>query len=178
MIPALSLSHYITACSSLLCNTYSTNLQLELLIHASLIRQQNSTSISVGRIVDQRHFAIPGLAPTNANGLTRQQTNRATPFSHDLTRHEAIIHNACKKEVHCQYCTVTFSRNDALLRHVRSVHEGQRRQKTRQREDGITGLTNSPVPLVCRKEDNNAYEYCKRFKRRALQITTITGKKF
>jgi 26S proteasome regulatory subunit N4 len=41
---------------------------------------------------------------------------------YDLTRHEDTIHNACKKEVHCQFCTVTVSRNDALSRHMRKVH--------------------------------------------------------
>lgn len=49
-----------------------------------------------------------------------------TVFSrpYDLTRHEDTIHNARKQKVRCQYCTEekTFSRHDALTRHMRVVH--------------------------------------------------------
>lgn len=43
---------------------------------------------------------------------------------YDLTRHEDTIHNARKLKVRCQLCTEekTFSRNDALTRHMRVVH--------------------------------------------------------
>jgi 26S proteasome regulatory subunit N4 len=50
----------------------------------------------------------------------------STIFSrpYDLTRHEDTIHNARKRKVRCQYCVEdkTFSRNDALTRHMRVVH--------------------------------------------------------
>lgn len=50
----------------------------------------------------------------------------ASVFSrpYDLTRHEDTIHNARKMKVRCHLCTEekTFSRNDALTRHMRVVH--------------------------------------------------------
>ncbi len=50
----------------------------------------------------------------------------ATIFSrpYDLTRHEDTIHNARKIKARCGYCTEekTFSRHDALTRHMRVVH--------------------------------------------------------
>ncbi|KAF1987901.1 hypothetical protein K402DRAFT_329772 [Aulographum hederae CBS 113979] len=49
-----------------------------------------------------------------------------TVFSrpYDLTRHEDTIHNARKQKVRCALCVEekTFSRNDALTRHLRVVH--------------------------------------------------------
>ena len=49
-----------------------------------------------------------------------------TVFSrpYDLTRHEDTIHNARKQKVRCALCIEekTFSRNDALTRHMRVVH--------------------------------------------------------
>lgn len=43
--------------------------------------------------------------------------------SHDLTRHNDTIHNACKQEIRCDFCTdKTFSRADALIRHYRAFH--------------------------------------------------------
>ncbi|KAH8730033.1 hypothetical protein GQ44DRAFT_607575 [Phaeosphaeriaceae sp. PMI808] len=43
---------------------------------------------------------------------------------YDLTRHEDTIHNARKQKVRCALCVEekTFSRNDALTRHMRVVH--------------------------------------------------------
>ena len=43
---------------------------------------------------------------------------------YDLTRHEDTIHNARKQKVRCHLCNEekTFSRNDALTRHMRVVH--------------------------------------------------------
>ena len=43
---------------------------------------------------------------------------------YDLTRHEDTIHNARKQKVRCQFCAEekSFSRNDALTRHMRVVH--------------------------------------------------------
>lgn len=43
---------------------------------------------------------------------------------YDLTRHEDTIHNGRKQKVRCHLCTEekTFSRNDALTRHMRVVH--------------------------------------------------------
>lgn len=50
----------------------------------------------------------------------------STIFSrpYDLTRHEDTIHNGRKQKVRCALCVEekTFSRNDALTRHMRVVH--------------------------------------------------------
>ncbi|KAH7389375.1 hypothetical protein DE146DRAFT_161238 [Phaeosphaeria sp. MPI-PUGE-AT-0046c] len=50
----------------------------------------------------------------------------STVFSrpYDLTRHEDTIHNVRKQKVRCALCVEekTFSRNDALTRHMRVVH--------------------------------------------------------
>jgi len=63
----------------------------------------------------------------------------ATIFSrpYDLTRHEDTIHNRGKQKVRCQYCREekTFSRNDALTRHMRVVHPEVDFQGKRGRRD-------------------------------------------
>lgn len=56
------------------------------------------------------------------NPSTDKPCNAFFSRPYDLTRHEDTIHNACKKEVRCQFCTVTVSRIDALPRHMRKVH--------------------------------------------------------
>ncbi|PGH29710.1 hypothetical protein GX50_07524 [[Emmonsia] crescens] len=55
---------------------------------------------------------------------------------YDLTRHEDTIHNARKQKVRCHLSNKerTFSRNDALTRHMRVVHPevdwpGKQKQK-------------------------------------------------
>ena len=58
------------------------------------------------------------------NPQTGKPCNTIFSRPYDLTRHEDTIHNARKRKVRCQYCTEdkTFSRNDALTRHMRVVH--------------------------------------------------------
>lgn len=58
------------------------------------------------------------------NPQTGKPCNTVFSRSYDLTRHEDTIHNNRKSKVHCQLCTEekTFSRNDALTRHMRVVH--------------------------------------------------------
>ncbi|KAI9761576.1 MAG: hypothetical protein M4579_000968 [Chaenotheca gracillima] len=58
------------------------------------------------------------------NPSTGKPCNTIFSRPYDLTRHEDTIHNARKLKVRCQYCTEekTFSRNDALTRHMRVVH--------------------------------------------------------
>jgi 26S proteasome regulatory subunit N4 len=58
------------------------------------------------------------------NPSTGKPCNTIFSRPYDLTRHEDTIHNARKQKVRCQYCTEekTFSRNDALTRHMRVVH--------------------------------------------------------
>ena len=58
------------------------------------------------------------------NPQTGKPCNTAFSRSYDLTRHEDTIHNNRKQKVRCHLCTEekTFSRNDALTRHMRVVH--------------------------------------------------------
>ena len=58
------------------------------------------------------------------NPSTGKPCNSVFSRPYDLTRHEDTIHNARKQKVRCQLCTEekTFSRNDALTRHMRVVH--------------------------------------------------------
>ena len=79
-----------------------------------------------------RLFTVKPRQIYNANCYQCERINPSTGkpcntiFSrpYDLTRHEDTIHNARKQKVHCPLCTEekTFSRNDALTRHLRVVH--------------------------------------------------------
>ncbi|KAM5438222.1 regulatory particle non-ATPase [Microsporum canis] len=78
--------------------------------------------------------SIRGLSARNSQagphrcGIPNPSTGRPcnTIFSrpYDLTRHENTIHNTNKRKIHCHRCggTKTFSRNDALIRHMRTAH--------------------------------------------------------
>ncbi|KAK3082342.1 hypothetical protein LTS18_004254 [Coniosporium uncinatum] len=58
------------------------------------------------------------------NPTTGKPCNTVFSRPYDLTRHEDTIHNARKQKVRCALCVEekTFSRNDALTRHLRVVH--------------------------------------------------------
>lgn len=58
------------------------------------------------------------------NPTTGKPCNTIFSRPYDLTRHEDTIHNAKKQKVRCALCVEekTFSRNDALTRHMRVVH--------------------------------------------------------
>ncbi|KAI9703073.1 MAG: hypothetical protein M1820_005945 [Bogoriella megaspora] len=58
------------------------------------------------------------------NPSTGKPCNTVFSRPYDLTRHEDTIHNARKQKVRCALCVEekTFSRNDALTRHMRVVH--------------------------------------------------------
>ena len=58
------------------------------------------------------------------NPTTGKPCNSVFSRPYDLTRHEDTIHNSRKQKVRCHLCTEekTFSRNDALTRHMRVVH--------------------------------------------------------
>ena len=58
------------------------------------------------------------------NPITNKPCNSVFSRPYDLTRHEDTIHNMKKQKVKCQLCTdeKTFSRSDALTRHMRVVH--------------------------------------------------------
>lgn len=74
------------------------------------------------------------------NPSTGKPCNSIFSRPYDLTRHEDTIHNSRKQKVRCHLCTEkkTFSRNDALTRHMRVVHPNVTwpgKQKRRGRED-------------------------------------------
>jgi hypothetical protein len=58
------------------------------------------------------------------NPTTGKSCNTVFSRPYDLTRHEDTIHNIRKQKVRCAICTEekTFSRSDALTRHMRVVH--------------------------------------------------------
>lgn len=58
------------------------------------------------------------------NPSTNKPCNTVFSRPYDLTRHEDTIHNNRKQKVRCPMCREekTFSRNDALTRHMRVVH--------------------------------------------------------
>ncbi|KAJ9642424.1 hypothetical protein H2199_004805 [Coniosporium tulheliwenetii] len=58
------------------------------------------------------------------NPTTGKPCNTIFSRPYDLTRHEDTIHNNRKQKVRCALCVEekTFSRNDALTRHMRVVH--------------------------------------------------------
>jgi hypothetical protein len=58
------------------------------------------------------------------NPTTGKSCNTVFSRPYDLTRHEDTIHNVRKQKVRCAICTEekTFSRSDALTRHMRVVH--------------------------------------------------------
>ncbi len=62
--------------------------------------------------------------PVNWQDKTAKPCNTVFSRSYDLTRHEDTIHSNRKQKVRCHLSTEekTFSRNDALTRHMRVVH--------------------------------------------------------
>jgi hypothetical protein len=62
------------------------------------------------------------------NPTTGKPCNTIFSRPYDLTRHEDTIHNARKQKVRCALCVEekTFSRNDALTRHMVRVHHATR----------------------------------------------------
>lgn len=101
------------------------------------------------QVSPQSGSASPNLALRNSqagphkceriNPQTGKPCNSIFSRPYDLTRHEDTIHNARKLKVRCHLCSEekTFSRNDALTRHMRVVHPdvdwvGKQKRKQRQ----------------------------------------------
>lgn len=80
-------------------------------------------SMTSAAILDQNTQAGPHKCE-RINPTTGKPCNTIFSRPYDLTRHEDTIHNARKQKVRCALCVEekTFSRNDALTRHMRVVH--------------------------------------------------------
>jgi hypothetical protein len=65
------------------------------------------------------------------NPTTGKPCNTIFSRPYDLTRHEDTIHNARKQKVRCALCVEekTFSRNDALTRHMVRIHHQSPRHR-------------------------------------------------
>ena len=63
---------------------------------------------------------------TRPNPNSNKPCNTVFSRSYDLTRHEETVHNRSKVKIQCALCSVekTFSRGDALSRHIRVMHPG------------------------------------------------------
>ncbi|OQO06500.1 hypothetical protein B0A48_08283 [Cryoendolithus antarcticus] len=74
---------------------------------------------------------------TRVNPSTGKPCNTIFSRPYDLTRHEDTIHNNRKMKVRCPYCREekSFSRNDALTRHMRVVHPEMENQGKRRSRD-------------------------------------------
>lgn len=86
-------------------------------------RQQEASVVSTNTAALKNSQAGPHRCD-RINPSTGKPCNSIFSRPYDLTRHEDTIHNARKMKVRCHLCTEekTFSRNDALTRHMRVVH--------------------------------------------------------
>ncbi|KAE8348022.1 hypothetical protein BDV28DRAFT_144502 [Aspergillus coremiiformis] len=87
-------------------------------------RQTTPGGHLVGRDTSARNSQAGPHKCERINPSTGKPCNSVFSRPYDLTRHEDTIHNARKQKVRCHLCTEekTFSRNDALTRHMRVVH--------------------------------------------------------
>jgi len=97
--------------------------------HRNPAGAQQATSPGVGSAMTsaaimQRNSQAGPHKCERINPTTGKPCNTIFSRPYDLTRHEDTIHNARKQKVRCALCVEekTFSRNDALTRHMRVVH--------------------------------------------------------
>jgi hypothetical protein len=91
--------------------------------HKREAHRQTTPSGMTAAIASRNSQAGPHKC-TRVNPSTGKPCNSEFSRPYDLTRHEDTIHNARKMKVRCHLCQEekTFSRNDALTRHMRVVH--------------------------------------------------------
>ncbi|KAF1960399.1 hypothetical protein CC80DRAFT_367417, partial [Byssothecium circinans] len=83
----------------------------------------SSSSMTSAALLERNSQAGPHKCE-RINPTTGKPCNTIFSRPYDLTRHEDTIHNVRKQKVRCALCVEekTFSRNDALTRHMRVVH--------------------------------------------------------
>lgn len=105
--------------------------------------------------------SLPTSAPSQAGPHKCERVNPSTGrpchsiFSrpYDLTRHEDTVHNAHKAKLRCHVCMAeqTYTRRDALTRHMRVAHPqvpwaGKRRQKDKKTMAGLDRIGGNILP--------------------------------
>lgn len=85
----------------------------------------SSSTTTTATTANRNNHAGPHKC-TRPNPNSNKPCNTVFSRSYDLTRHEETVHNRSKVKIQCALCTVekTFSRGDALSRHVRVMHPG------------------------------------------------------
>jgi 26S proteasome regulatory subunit N4 len=93
-------------------------------ISPSSSNNNNGNQLNGGASAADRNSQAGPHKCERINPQTGKPCNSIFSRPYDLTRHEDTIHNVKKQKVKCQFCTEekTFSRNDALTRHMRVVH--------------------------------------------------------
>jgi hypothetical protein len=91
--------------------------------HRSTATATVGSSMTSAALLERNSQAGPHKCE-RINPTTGKPCNTIFSRPYDLTRHEDTIHNARKQKVRCALCVEdkTFSRNDALTRHMRVVH--------------------------------------------------------
>lgn len=91
--------------------------------HRNVAHGPVGSNMSSAQLLERNSQAGPHKCE-RINPTTGKPCNTIFSRPYDLTRHEDTIHNARKQKVRCALCTEekTFSRNDALTRHMRVVH--------------------------------------------------------
>jgi len=91
--------------------------------NANAANMPTASSMTSAALLERNSQAGPHKCE-RINPTTGKPCNTVFSRPYDLTRHEDTIHNARKQKVRCVLCVEekTFSRNDALTRHMRVVH--------------------------------------------------------
>lgn len=105
---------------------------------SNTVASSTASNSDDGSVIANRNSQAGPHKCERINPSTGKPCNTIFSRPYDLTRHEDTIHNARKQKVHCPICTEekSFSRNDALTRHMRVVHPQYADQSSRKRRAG------------------------------------------
>jgi hypothetical protein len=92
--------------------------------NATTVNIPTASSMTSAALLERNSQAGPHKCE-RINPTTGKPCNTIFSRPYDLTRHEDTIHNARKQKVRCVLCVEekTFSRNDALTRHMVRIHQ-------------------------------------------------------